>query len=109
MVEIRGVEPLTFSMPSCNGARTAEDRARQSRILADCLICSYSMNPTSRTVCTMFVLNPHRTHGREIVSHPAAVERGPDFIVENVGKPRNIKGCRLRAFPIRREPDNQPL
>lgn len=77
LVEIRGVGPLTFSMPSCNGARTAEDRARQSRILADCLICSYSMNPTSRTVCTMFVLNPRRTHGGEIVSGTAArIRRG---------------------------------
>ena len=60
VVEVRGVEPLTFSMPSRNKAKTTEDRARQSRILADCLICSYSMNPTSRTVCTMFVLNTRR-------------------------------------------------
>ena len=86
--------------------RTDKDKPEFLRTVGACSIPDYSH---FFALCCLFVVNPRRTHGRGIVSHPAAVERGQDFIVENVGKPRNIKGCRLRAFPIRREPDNQPL
>ena len=36
LVEIRGVEPLAFSMPSADNGRTEKGRARQPYILADC-------------------------------------------------------------------------
>jgi len=51
MVEIRGVEPLTFSMPSCDDARTARDGKRQMRILLDFCVTT-DLLTINETVCS---------------------------------------------------------
>ena len=77
MVEIRGVEPLTFSMPLLADGLTGQDHMRQTRIFIDSADMPDCDPSVTMCLCCNFVVKPrrHPPTGNQIMAPDAGTSR----------------------------------